>query len=59
MHIKEIVEIALAKKMIKTEGLTPESTLSADLYSENKRRKRQGKNVRFVKVGPGTWALAE
>lgn len=59
MHIKEIIRVALAKKMIETEGLTPASTLSADLYSENKRRKRQGKNPRFVKVDSGTWTLAE
>lgn len=59
LHVKEIIKIALAKGMIETKGLTPESTLNADLYLENKRRLKQGKKPRFVKVARGMWALAE
>lgn len=59
LHIKEIIRIALDKKMIATNGKTPDSTLRADMYSENKRRTGQGRPCRFVNIGPGTWGLAE
>lgn len=59
LHVKEIINIALSQKMIFTKGKTPESTLGADLYSENKRRKEQGRRTRFCRVGPGIWGLTE
>lgn len=59
LHIQEIIKIALDRKLINTEGKTPASTLGADLYLENKRKKKLGLKPRFVKVAPGTWALTE
>jgi len=59
LHVAEIVKIAIAKKMIKTKGKTPESTLAVDLLLENRRRTKQGAKLRFVKVGSGTWGLTE
>jgi hypothetical protein len=59
LHVAEIVKIAIAKKMIKTKGKTPESTLAVDLLLENRRKTEQGIKLRFVKVGSGTWGLTE
>lgn len=59
LHVDEIIEIALDKKMIKTKGKTPESTLAVDLLLETRRRAKQGVKQRFVKVGTGTWGLTE
>ena len=56
MHLKEIIEIALDKGMIKTSGKTPESTLATDLLLENRRRTDQGTKKRFKKIGPAIWA---
>lgn len=59
LHIGEIIKIALVKKMIKTSGKTPQSTLAVDLLLENRRRANQGVKQRFIKVGSGTWGLTE
>lgn len=59
LHVTEIIKIALDKKMIKTNGKTPESTLAVDLLLETRRRTKQGVKQRFVKVGTGTWGLKE
>jgi DNA-directed RNA polymerase delta subunit len=59
LHVAEIIKIALAKKLIKTKGKTPESTLAVDLLLENRRKTEQGIKLRFVKVGSGTWGLTE
>ena len=59
LHVNEIIKIALDKKMIKTKGKTPESTLAVDLLLENRRKAKQGVKPRFVKVGPGVWGLTE
>ncbi len=56
---KEIIRIALEKKMIQTEGKTPWSTLGADLYSENKRKVRRNEALRFLHIGEGIWGLTE
>jgi DNA-directed RNA polymerase delta subunit len=59
LHVAEIIKIALAKKLIRTKGKTPESTLAVDLLLENRRKTEQGIKLRFVKVGSGTWGLTE
>jgi DNA-directed RNA polymerase delta subunit len=59
LHVAEIVKIAIAKKMIRTKGKTPESTLAVDLLLENRRKDKQGIKTRFVKIGSGTWGLTE
>ena len=59
LHLKEIIRIALLKKMIETRGKTPESTLSADFHNENKRRTKRGESLRFCRIGKGMWGLTE
>ena len=59
LHVDEIVKIALDKKMIKTKGKTPESTLAVDLLLETRRRAKRGAKQRFVKVSSGIWGLTE
>lgn len=59
LHVGEIVKIALDKKMIRTKGKTPASTLAVDLLLENRRKKNKGIKPRFKKVGPGIWGLTE
>lgn len=57
MKLAEIVSAALERKMIITNGKTPNSTLGADLLLENRRREKRGAKPRFKKVGPGTWTI--
>lgn len=59
MHVDKIIKIALDKKLIKTKGKTPHSTLAVDLLLENRRRGLKGVPLRFIRVGPATWGLAE
>lgn len=59
LHVKDIIKIALLKKMIVTKGKTPESTLAVDLLLENRRKAQKGIKPRFVKVENGTWGLTE
>ena len=59
LHLREIIRIALEKKIIETKGKTPWSTLGADFYNENKRRTKQGRDLRFVPIGDGVWGLVE
>jgi len=59
LHVREIIRIALSGKMIETKGKTPWSTMGADFYNENKRRTRQGRDLRFVSIGEGVWGLTE
>jgi len=59
LHVREIIRIALAKKMIETKGKTPWSTMGADFYNENKRRTNQGRELRFMRVDEGLWGLVE
>lgn len=59
LHVREILEIALSNKMIKTGGKTPESTLAVDMLLENRRKESRGLKPRFKKVAPATWGLTE
>ena len=59
MHVKEITKIALEKGMIQTTGKTPATTMNADIYLENKRKEKLGREKRFVKVSSGVWGLTE
>jgi len=59
LSLREIIRIALSRKMIETKGKTPWSTLGADFCNENKRRTKQGRDLRFVCIGQGVWGLVE
>ena len=59
LHVKEIIRIALERKMIETKGKTPWLTLTSDLHNENKRRTKLGRDLRFIRLDKGIWGLAE
>lgn len=59
IHYKKIIQIALKKKLISTKGLTPETTLTAVLNSENRRKISRGEEPRFVAYGKGLYGLTE
>lgn len=59
MHYKNILDIAVKKGLILTKGLTPETTLTAVIGSENRRRLRRGEEPRFVAYGKGLYGLSE
>jgi len=59
LPVREIIQIALSKKMIITTGKTPDATLEADFINERKRRVKRGESLRFVRTAPGIWGLAE
>lgn len=52
----ELVDIALSKGLIKTEGKTPEATMWSALYLEGQRK---GNKSRFILIGKDKWALSE
>jgi len=54
LHSKDILRIALGRKLIETKGKTPEATMNAQLLREIKSK---GKNSRFVKRRPSIFAL--
>jgi len=59
MHYRNIFKIALKNKWLYTEGLTPETTLTAVLNSENRRRIKRGEEPRFHAYGGGYYGLTE
>ena len=59
MHYKDILDIAVKKGWILTKGLTPETTLTAVIGSENRRKLRRGEEPRFVAYGKGLYGLSE
>lgn len=58
MHYKEIIRLALKNKWISTKGLTPETTLTASIGSENRRRQARGEEARFIAHGKGMYGLS-
>ena len=59
LDVKEIIRIALKRKMIETKGKTPWLTLTGDLHNENKRRTKRGRDLRFIHLNRGVWGLVE
>lgn len=53
MKVKDITEIALERKMIKTKGKTPAATMQAILGTDA----AKGKDAKFVRTTPGTFGL--
>jgi len=56
LHAKVIAEKIIASDLWRTEGKTPEATVSAMLYSDIK---KNGNKSSFKKVGPQTFALRD
>ncbi len=52
LHSREILRIALKKKLIKTKGKTPWATMNAQLLTNSKKS-----NSRFNKVGPSKFKI--
>jgi len=57
MHYKEIIKTALEKGLIVSKGLTPETSLTAVIGSENRRRISRGEEPRFHAYGGGHYGL--
>ena len=58
MYYKEIIRLAIKNKWISTKGLTPETTLTASIGSENRRRQARGEEPRFIAYGKGMYGLS-
>ena len=56
LHATEITERILKADLWKSDGKTPEATISAQLYTDIK---KNGDKSPFIKVGPQTFALRE
>lgn len=58
MHYKEIIRLALKNKWVSTKGLTPETTLTASIGLENRKRQARGEEARFIAYGKGMYGLS-
>ena len=58
LHFRRITELALEDGLIESNGLTPEATMGAQLYSDVKRRMAAGRPERFRQYGRGLFGLA-
>lgn len=58
IHYKELTNRAIKAGMIKTAGLTPESTMYAQILQERQRREKRGERQRFAKIEKGMVSLA-
>ena len=58
LHFRKITELAQQDGLITTQGLTPDATMGAQLYSDIKRRAGSGKPQRFRQPGRGLFGLA-
>lgn len=58
MHVREITKIALREGLIRTNGLTPEATMHAQIITECQRREKRGEKPRFERLGGGMIGLA-
>ena len=54
LHSKKITQIAIQKGWLKSKGLTPESTMNAQLIRDTNSNKLKS---RFVKISPSTFGL--
>jgi len=57
LHYKELTNRAIRSGMIKTAGLTPESTMYAQILQERQRREKRGERQRFAKIEKGMVSL--
>lgn len=53
MHYREVTEIALREGLLTTAGKTPAATMSAQIYTANKRRQQRGEAPRFERLPGG------
>ena len=58
LHFRKITELAQQDGLITSQGLTPDATMGAQLYSDIKRRAASGKPQRFRQYGKGLFGLA-
>ena len=58
MHYTDIVSIAIENGYLHTKGQTPERTLSAQIGTQNRRRKARGEDPKFTVHGNGYYSLA-
>lgn len=53
MHYRELTEIALREGHLATAGKTPAATMSAQIYTENRKRHQRGESPRFERLTGG------
>lgn len=53
MHYRDITTEVLEEDLVKTEGMTPEATLYAQIITENARAEKKDKPPRFMRHGKG------
>jgi restriction system protein len=58
LHFRRITALALEDGLVESQGLTPDATMGAQLYSDVKRRAAAGKPERFRQYGKGLFGLA-
>ena len=58
MHYRDITKVVLEEDLVKTQGLTPEATLYAQVITENARAEKRGRAPRFIRHGKGMVGLA-
>lgn len=58
-HYKDLTNEALKRRIISTQGLTPEASLLSAINRENVRREQRGEIPRFEQVGDGVYGLIE
>ncbi len=51
----EIVQIAMARNLIKVNGKTPRATMNADFINENRRRSKSNLKPRFKRSSNSKW----
>jgi restriction system protein len=58
MHYRAVTAKILELGLVKTQGLTPDATLYAQMMSEVQRSARRGDTPRFARHGKGYWGLS-
>ena len=58
LHYRNITKLALESGRLRTKGKTPEATMYVQILSDIERCRKYGLPQRFVKEGPGIFALA-
>src|SRR5664280_724477 len=58
LHFRKITDLAQLDGLIASQGLTPDATMGAQLYSDIKKRAASGKPQRFRQYGKGLFGLA-
>lgn len=59
LHYRTLTRLAIHRKLIAPEGLTPEATMSAQINSDIQKRLSRGDQPRFARVSRGVFRLVD